>query len=612
MLYAEMGEYAKAVPLAAQAPQIMRGQLELSANVQSERQQLRMAEVGAGYLGGYLTVTGEAKAAAEPVYAEVLAWKGAVSARQQAMRGMRQSLQIKHSPELEQLFDDLVASSQELANQSLVSPKSAAVQTHQRKLAELSDRVERLQQELAAKSEEFRKQREQRRRTPGDIRGALPQDAALVDLVEYTHFARPEAIGTRPLSERRLVAFVVRPDQPVERIELGPVSTIIACIDAWRTNFGAGRADGAADPGQELRRLVWEKLEPHLAGAKTVLLSPDGVTARFPWPALPGKERGHYLIEETSIAIVPIPRLLPELLATGERTATEPPSLLLVGGVDFGADPGRIVDVALDRRAARGDQPLQWPPLPGTVAEVAAVKKAFEHRYPQLAPLELTGAAATKGSVRGEMSKCRYLHFSTHGFFAAALVKSAAAIDPRANAVGMSDLFTRQNVTGYHPDLLSGLVLAGANRPVENGQEDGILTALEVSGLDLSRVELATLSACETGLGETAGGEGLLGLQRAFQLAGARTTVASLWQVPDKATQLLMERFYNNLWNSDRKVSKLDALLDAQRWMLREGATQAVVARGLVFDATDSSAVPKSGRLPLFYWAAFVLSGDWR
>ena len=126
------------------------------------------------------------------------------------------------------------------------------------------------------------------------------------------------------------------------------------------------------------------------------------------------------------------------------------------------------------------------------------------------------------------------------------------------------------------------------------------MTALEAAELNLGKVELAVLSACETGLGTEAGGEGLLGLQRAFQVAGARTVVASLWSVDDKATRSLMEDFYENLWQ--KNLSRLEAMRRAQRRMLDEGFT-----RGMVRPDKDG---PK--RVPPFYWAAFVLSGDWR
>lgn len=149
--------------------------------------------------------------------------------------------------------------------------------------------------------------------------------------------------------------------------------------------------------------------------------------------------------------------------------------------------------------------------------------------------------------------------------------------------------------------MLSGLVLAGANQPQAEGKDDGILTALEVQALDLRGVELAVLSACETGLGESAAGEGVLGLQRAFQLAGAGTTVGSLWKVPDEATRALMSEFYRQLW--EEKKGKLAALRGAQLWMLREGK-----ARGVKTEEPDE----KSTTLPPRYWAAFVLSGDWR
>jgi CHAT domain-containing protein len=154
---------------------------------------------------------------------------------------------------------------------------------------------------------------------------------------------------------------------------------------------------------------------------------------------------------------------------------------------------------------------------------------------------------------------------------------------------------------GHHPGLLSGVVLTGANRPVEPGQDDGVLTALEVAELDLGRAELVVLSACETGLGETAGGEGVLGLQRAFQVAGARSVVASLWKVDDEATRKLMERFYEEMWQKGRP--RLEALRQAQLTVLREGYARGMVRR----DKAD-----KADRVPPFYWAAFVLSGDWR
>jgi CHAT domain-containing protein len=153
-------------------------------------------------------------------------------------------------------------------------------------------------------------------------------------------------------------------------------------------------------------------------------------------------------------------------------------------------------------------------------------------------------------------------------------------------------------------------VLAGANWPAEEGKDDGILTALEVEQMDLSRVQLATLSACETGLGQTAGGEGLLGLQRAFQIAGAKTVVASLWKVPDRATQLLMARFYENLWQ--KRMTKLEALRQAQRWLLHEGPKNRDLVRGLDFAADQPPVAASSDTLPPYYWAAFILSGDWR
>ena len=168
---------------------------------------------------------------------------------------------------------------------------------------------------------------------------------------------------------------------------------------------------------------------------------------------------------------------------------------------------------------------------------------------------------------------------------------------------------------GRNPLALSGIVLSGANQGAlrDRGRvpldDDSVLTGEEVVQLDLSETELVVLSACETGLGDTAGGEGVFGLQRSFEMAGASTCVASLWQVPDRATQLLMSRFYENLWN--KQMSKLEALREAQLWLRREATTNPEIVRGDRTLVADSQ-LATSGRLPPFYWAAFSLSGDWR
>ncbi|MGC3972538.1 MAG: CHAT domain-containing protein [Pirellulales bacterium] len=145
------------------------------------------------------------------------------------------------------------------------------------------------------------------------------------------------------------------------------------------------------------------------------------------------------------------------------------------------------------------------------------------------------------------------------------------------------------------------MALAGANREPGNQTDDGILTSQEIAYLPLQGVDTVVLSACDTGLGDVAGGEGLLGVQRAFQVAGARTTVASYWKVDDLVTRLLMERFYRNLW--EREMPRLDALREAQLYVL----SHPEAIRG-----ADAPSEEPALRTSPRYWAAFGLSGDWR
>jgi CHAT domain-containing protein len=272
-------------------------------------------------------------------------------------------------------------------------------------------------------------------------------------------------------------------------------------------------------------------------------------------------------------------------------------TLLLVGDIDYEGSAGGGADTAAKRSAAgtgAGALP-EFNRLAATRAEIAAIRDSFELRFEDGAVRVLRRGNATEAAFRAEASAHRWLHLATHGFFAPKELRSALSDGGDARSWDGGG-----PLTGYHPGLLSGLALSGANTPAEPEGDDGILTALEVASLDLANVEVVVLSACETGLGEVAGGEGVLGLQRAFQVAGAKTTVTSLWKVPDVATQLLMQRFYENIW--DRNLPRLEALRQAQIWLMKEGGK-----RGL-----GTGREGERAHLSPYYWAAWVLSGDWR
>lgn len=611
-IYDAGGQYGKAVPLLRESLDTAHQRLELTASVQSERQQETMRNAVWSYLDEYLHAMAKAGLPAEQAYNEVLRWKGEVAGRQQRLRQLRRQLAEGNDKAAVQLAVDLADATGSLAR--LYRSTSANTPQREAQLAELRDRVERLQEQLAEIDTVFRQQRNQQHRTADDIRNALPADAVLVDLLGTNYF-QPSSDPTKGgIWSHDLIAFVVRPGRPVERVELGAVTPIEAEIDHWRQSFGAKSQDD--DPGTELRKLLWQPLEKYIAGANLVLISPNGATAPLPWGALPGKEPGTYLIDEFAIAVVPIPAALPEMMAGDSiaNPAADPtkhkPSLLLVGDVDFGADPGNRDLATVTHIAARGGGQFNWPALPGTRDEVAAIQSSFAKQFGDDASIELAKDRATKSAVQSEAGRCEYLHFSTHGFFAPSETKSAVAAAGRDRDSADNALVTAQDASDYQPGLLSGLVFAGANKQYADSKEDGILTALEVAEMDLSHVRLATLSACETGLGKSAGAEGLLGLQRAFQTAGAKSVVASLWKVPDKATELLMSRFYDNLWR--KRMPKLEALREAQRWLLHEGKKQRELSRGLELTPDTEEATSQSGAMPPRYWAGFVLSGDWR
>jgi CHAT domain-containing protein/Flp pilus assembly protein TadD len=619
LLYWSMKRPADAERLLHEAAAIARGNLELASLAQSERQQLLMAAGARGILDAALSLAAEGETTAREIYTHVLAWKGAVFSRQWRMRLARARADL--APQ----FDRLEQVVNRLAALSLGTPGPGAREARQRKIAELADEKERLERKLAAESGDFRRRRQTAGLSAAEFRHALPPGVVLVDFLEYTRFFPAGRSGPGEDKTDRefarvghVAAFVVRADRPVRLVDLGPAGPITGHVETWRATLGSGpEAERAA---RELRRRLWEPLGLDLAGAGTVLLSPDGSLARFPFAALPGEEPGTYLTDDVPLAVVAVPQLLPELVqispvgpAASERGQDDPPSLLLVGSVDYGAEPdaaGPATGRGPPLARSPGDPSPTWKPLPGTAEEIAAIARTMRGGFPQAVPVVLRDAEPTEAAVRREAPGRRWLHFATHGFFAPAWARSALAGSNTSGSRGLRPLATKADRrAGFHPGLLSGLVFAGASRPWQPGRDDGIMTADEVAAIDLRAADLAVLSACQTGLGPVAGGEGILGLQRAFQVAGARTVVASLWQVDDAATRALMTEFYENLLQ--KRMSKLEALRHAQLTIRRAYDPQQRTLRGLA-PLKDPTTTPHGFDLPPRYWAAFILSGDWR
>jgi CHAT domain-containing protein len=416
------------------------------------------------------------------------------------------------------------------------------------------------------------------------------------------------------------MAFVLTPDRRALALPLGAAKEIDRLILRWRATVSEPPHGGAATPkaseqacrdaGGELRARIWDPVGSHLGAAARVLVVPDGLLHLVSLAALPVGASG-YLVEAG-----PVLHYL-----SAERDLAEPPAaraagggLLAFGGPSFDRSaPSTAADSGPSARGVepegaggaqavlRGAPPdcagfrsIRFPPLPETAREVRDIAADWGASGDALV---LTGTDATELAFKAGAPGRRVVHVATHGFFldgrcgAADLPRSVPVRGIGGVSVSRPSGATRPG--GGNPLRLSGLALAGANRRARAGpgEEDGILTAEEIASLDLSRAEWVVLSACDTGLGEIQAGEGVLGLRRSFQIAGAGTVIMSLWAIEDRAGREWMRELYRDRFRGDQGTA--DAVREASLSVLRGRRAQA------------SSTHP-------FYWAGFVAAGDWR
>ncbi|HET7499088.1 MAG TPA: CHAT domain-containing protein [Candidatus Eisenbacteria bacterium] len=477
------------------------------------------------------------------------------------------------------------------------------------------DDVERAERVLAARSGRFRTA--MRREVVGwkEVGDALPEGW---DLVAYALYGEG--------AQRSYVAFVGRRGQPPTAVRLGTAAAIDPLIQRFvracgRSDRGpGGTLDRRAEPacraaGLALRRRIWDPIQSRLSGAKRLFVVPDGSIHLVSLASLP--EGPAYWVETGPLVqYLSAERDLVRLPRRGEATG-----LLALGGAAFdapeeeaaggSASPDDSVEsestiparhsVPRGVHRSLGPKPeceefrnTRFRALPETAREVQEIAALWGDSSRVVL---LTGARAGETSLKALAPGRRVLHLATHGFF---LDATQCAADERPGVRGIGGVTTERparsraaSLRTGSPLLLSGLALAGANlrlsaRP---DQEDGILMAQEVASLDLSNTEWVVLSACDTGLGKLQAGEGVLGLRRAFEAAGAGAVIMSLWEVEDRSSREWMRHLYESRFRLGRPTP--EAVRDADLAVLRDRRAQGL------------------GTHP-FHWAGFVAAGDWK
>lgn len=476
------------------------------------------------------------------------------------------TIRAKLSPEDKKLLDELAAARAQLAKLTVAGPTATGPESYAKEVAALEDQVQKLELAVGKKSAAYRAARAPI--TLAAVQKEIPKTAKLVEIVNYQPYDPNAPYAINPVVKpRRYAAYVLGASGDPTVIELGEAAPIEAAIEKFRKSVADPNDKQVTALGRALFDLTMAKLAPALGGTTEVLLAPDGALNVIPFSALVDA-KGEFLIKTYTFTYLTSGR---DLMRLAVRTKAQG------GGVMF-ADPAfdatqkaPKADTQTRGRRSSDLASLLWPPLPGTGKEADEVEKKMKLKVYR----KEQATETTLKSVHGP----RVLHLATHGFF----LPDEPPPPPKEGGDARAAVPTQgPPPVQENPLLRSGLALAGANK-LESGADDGILTAMEATGLDLWGTKLVVLSACETGVGKVTNGDGVYGLRRALVIAGAESLVMSLWQVDDEATKELMVGYYGRLGANKPRSSAL-----------RE--TQLEIA------ARKNYGHP-------FYWASFVPAG---
>lgn len=574
---AHLGQHKQAIDVALEAARIRREHVMLTVRTVEERQALHYASLKMTSLDTALTL---ALSGTPPDRSA--AWDALIRTRAlvlDEMSARHRAVRSSNDPEMNSLAAGLAAARAELARLAVQGKGRASQSEYDAQLEAQRARMQQAEQVLAVRGVRYRSDIAREHTGFAQVRYALPPNSAII---AYSRFQRKDFTRTGDHASPAYAAFLLRSgDANPRMIALGAAARIEQAVRAWREEIdrernsrgrSAARNEAAyRAAARTLRQLIWDPAAASLRGIQRVYIVPDGALQFVNLAALPAG--AGYLVESGPLLHV----------LSAERDLFAPPAehasrkMLAVGDPAFRArDASDRTPVSQARprgthAGCNGFSSIQFEPLPGSAAEVRAVMSIWQqHGWTAEA---LTGEDATEAAVKQAAAGNRVLHIATHGFFLGACPGEAVVTE--------------------NPLLRSGLALAGANarNNARPDQEDGILTAEEAASLDLEGTGWVVLSGCDTGLGENQAGEGVLGLRRAFQVAGARTVITSLWPVEDEEVRHWMTHLYRNRFS--------------------RGAATAAAVRNANVSVLQSRRARKQSTHP-FHWASFVAVGDWR
>lgn len=461
---------------------------------------------------------------------------------------------------------------------------------------EITEKAEELERQLMSRSRDFQNQFAT---TEADnwesIKTLLGDDEAVVEFLTYFEYDNELKRTDNILN----AALILQKNEPYPTfIPLGSEAEIQELLDRDGmddSGFISGlyrQIGGAAvvqfeqiARGKQLYSLLWEPIEAKLSGISTVYFSPSGTLNQIAFAAIPkNDDNGELLSDRYRLRQIGTISRLADLKQMQPQTPT---SIKLFGGIDYDTPPAELlattgdgirfrVDRFGDSNRTRGGS---WTYLAGTLHEVNQIHEIASAKNISVELSKGTDALETRLKALSGQQSPDVIHIATHGFF---FNNPEVTVDGAELSWNSGQTFFQQ---AQNPLNRSGLLFAGANyawsgNPLPEGLDDGIFTAYEVSNMFLPNTQLVVLSACETGLGDIRGSEGVFGLQRAFRMAGVQNLLMSLWEVPDAETAEFMVTFYEN-WLNGTSIS------DA-------------------FHATQNHMKSRYPNEP-FKWAAFVL-----